>query len=137
MNINKDTEICKRKIEEILLDEYYKLKVNFERELNSSIEKIKDRRRSIFIIVCLLNRLNFHGYSTRAIYKSYKSLCLQNDVHYIFSDVEFSRFICKWFGYRIINKKHKGKKYRIFIAVQDVTHVTTGKFKIGSRCGSR
>lgn len=51
---------------------------------------------------------------TKNVYKNYLEFCLNNNLQPL-SHIEFSRQITKRFGYKIIDKKIDGKKYRIFV----------------------
>lgn len=51
---------------------------------------------------------------TSEVYKKYLEYCLNNNFQSL-SHIEFSRQINKRFGYKIIDKKIEGKKYRAFI----------------------
>jgi len=117
--MNKDKEVYSEKINSILTQKYVELMHQFEENLLNILSDMKNKKKSIYIIVSLLNGIDFHGFSTRTIYEAYHHLCLQNNIQNLLSDVEFSRFICKRFGYEVVDKKRKGKKYRVFRKVQD------------------
>lgn len=51
---------------------------------------------------------------TKNVYKNYLEFCLNNNLQPL-SHIEFSRQITKRFGYKTIDRKIEGKKYRIFV----------------------
>lgn len=89
-----------------------------EQKFLKDIEDWLEKRKSIYNIAFMLNNVDFHGYSTRLCYETYYDFCIDNNAS-ILSDVDFSRTICKWFGYEVVDKKRKGKKYRVFKKIQD------------------
>lgn len=126
---NHNKETISKKTNVILMQQYNDLINQQEQSLQEKLSSMIGKKKSIFIIVSMLNGLDFHGYSTRAIYEAYYGICKLNDVQNIFPDVEFSRFVCKWFDYEIVDKKRGSKKYRVFKKVQDKSE--------SSRFGSR
>lgn len=66
------------------------------------------------LIIEQLSELNLiEGKPTNAVYQNYKKACLQGGLKPM-NQIHFSRFIVKYFDYKILDKKIKGKKHRIF-----------------------
>ncbi|NBJ16643.1 MAG: hypothetical protein FNP40_13995 [Dehalobacter sp. 4CP] len=112
----EDKESIEEKTASILLQQYVHLTDRYE---ESILEKLSAKKKSIYIIVSMLDSLDFHGHSTKVIYEAYYHLCQQNNVQNVFPKEEFSKFICKWFTYEVVDLKRKGKKHRVFKKVQD------------------
>jgi putative DNA primase/helicase len=55
---------------------------------------------------------------TKEVYKKYLEFCINNNNQPL-SQIEFSRQIVKRFGFKIEDKKVNGKKYRIFVKIQN------------------
>ncbi|KXG42652.1 hypothetical protein [Tepidibacillus decaturensis] len=55
------------------------------------------------------------GKATNEVYQKYVSRCEAGGLPDFMNQIAFSQFLIKYFGFKIINKKIKGKKYRIFI----------------------
>ena len=51
---------------------------------------------------------------TRNVYKKYNEFCIANSFNPM-SNIEFSKQVKKYLGYKIVDKTIKGKKYRIFV----------------------
>ena len=51
---------------------------------------------------------------TSIVYRHYSEFCSSNNFTPM-SNIEFSKQVRKYFGYDIVNKTIKGKKYRIFV----------------------
>lgn len=88
------------------------------KKLGKDVDAVLEKKKHIYLISYVLNIVDFHGWSTRAIYETYNAICINNDMDAI-SDIEFSRFVCKQFGYEVVDKKRNGKKYRVFKKIQD------------------
>ena len=55
---------------------------------------------------------------TNEVYKKYTEFCLANSFNPM-SNIEFSKQVKKKFGFEIVNKTIKGKKYRIFVRKEE------------------
>lgn len=123
MGKQQNMENCRQELNPVLMQQLKdwnnQYKESLIQNLLNKIDVMSDRRKSVYIIVCLLNGVDFHGYSTRTIYEAYYDLCLKNDIQNIYSNIEFSRLVCELFGYEVVDRKRKGKKYRVFKKVQD------------------
>lgn len=52
--------------------------------------------------------------TTKDVYREYYEFCIGNNFQPM-SNIEFSRQVAKYYGYKIINRTIKGKKCRIFV----------------------
>lgn len=78
-----------------------------------SLDFMKDSFVTVFVI---LDNYNIVGVETSVVYEVYKNLC--NEMNYeVISKVDFSRFICKYFGYAVVDKKVNGRKCRMFVYI--------------------
>lgn len=74
-----------------------------------------DQHMEEILIIEKLSELGLvEGKSTNVVYKSYESACSHGGLIPM-NQIAFSQFVIKYFDYTIIDKKIKGKKYRIFI----------------------
>ena len=55
---------------------------------------------------------------TATVYRQYSEFCLANSFQAM-SNIEFSKQVKKRFGFDIVNKTIKGKKYRVFVKKED------------------
>ena len=69
---------------------------------------------STMVIDEIIKSIDLHGHVTSKVYAMYYDLCKKNDVKDIMSNIQFSLYVCKWYGYHCADKKHKGKKVRVF-----------------------
>ncbi|MPN50349.1 hypothetical protein SDC9_197975 [bioreactor metagenome] len=98
------------KYEEMLNQQLLEIQKDYEIKL----KKIMEKYYHIKIICTIINDAGIDGKSTDFVYESYKTLCKKYGILPMHK-IAFSRFIVKWFDYKIVNKKVKGKKYRLFI----------------------
>lgn len=69
---------------------------------------------STFIIDDLIKHLDLHGYVVSKVYEAYSNLCDSNNVSDKLDKIGFSKYICRWYSYCIVDKKIKRKKLRLF-----------------------
>ncbi len=78
------------------------------------LSKYKD---SFEIVADLLLITSFNEFPTYEVYDCYTKHCIKKNVPVI-HQLEFSKFVCNYFDYTILDKKVKrlgGKKCRVFI----------------------
>jgi hypothetical protein len=131
-----EIDSLEKKYEEMLNKRCEVLQKQYEITLYKELNLIALNFDSIRIISTMLMHMEFNRLPTCNVYEIYKILCTNNGISYM-ANVEFSRFIVKWFGYTIIDKKFHGVKYRIFIklpgAVQDEVESSSSVQDDGSR----
>jgi hypothetical protein len=76
-----------------------------------SLDFLKNSFDAVFAI---LDNYNIVGAETSLVYDKYKQLCIEMNYEVI-SRIDFSRFVCKYFGYSVVDKKVNGNKSRIFV----------------------
>ncbi|WP_094551534.1 hypothetical protein [Petroclostridium xylanilyticum] len=114
-----------KKFEEMLNQKVAELEKEYEKTLYKELGTVALNFDSIKVISTMLNHFDFNNKSTNDVYEAYKYFCSSIEIPYM-SNVEFSRFVVKWFGFVIADKKIGGVKYRIFVkvpAVQDEAKV--------------
>lgn len=57
---------------------------------------------------------DFENQPTKFAYQKYQEFCVSNSLQAL-SNIEFSKQVKKYYGYEIVNKSIKGKKYRVFV----------------------
>lgn len=71
-------------------------------------------RESFMVVVIMLDNQDFNGLPTNDVYDLYSCLCKEVGFKIIAKE-EFTRFINRYFGYTVMDKKCNGIKRRIYI----------------------
>jgi putative DNA primase/helicase len=80
----------------------------YEKENNSIISFIED-----FGIDNIANN------PTKDIYNAYSIFCMENGLKEAYSNISFSLYIRKRYGFDVVDKKIQGAKHRIFVKRKD------------------
>jgi len=125
MDINEYQEI-EKKFEEMLNQKVAELEKTYENMLRKELAAVALNFDSVKVISKMLLSMDINNKPTNKVYEVYKSLCSNLNIPPI-SNIEFSRFIVRWYNFVIVDKKINGVKYRIFVkvakAVQDEVKV--------------
>lgn len=85
----------------------------FNLKLNSTFY-LTDYKDSFMVLAVMENNQDFDGFRTCAIYDLYKELCDSFEFN-VLTKGDFSRFVNKYFGYTVVDKRIRGVKSRVFI----------------------
>ena len=83
-------------------------------KVNKSIEEYEEANNPIQIFFKEIDETEIENESTNSVYQKYNEFCLANSFNPM-SNIEFSKQVKKRYGFEIVNKTIKGKKYRIFV----------------------
>lgn len=83
--------------------------------IKQELQEYEERNNPLLMFVkdCEDEEFNMQTEPTSLVYDRYKEFCLSESLQCL-SKIEFSRQMVKTFGYQIVDKKIKGKKYRLF-----------------------
>lgn len=82
---------------------------------NDLSNETRNENQGIFLFLNTLTTLDVINKPTKEIYKRYYDFCMGNEIATI-GKVYFSKMVKEKFDIDIVDKKIKGKKYRIFVA---------------------
>lgn len=80
------------------------------------LEEYEENNNPILMFFKEFEDDDFENQPTKIVYQKYNEFCLSNNLQPL-SNVEFSKQTKKYFGYEIVTKSIKGKKYRTFVRV--------------------
>lgn len=83
-------------------------------KVEQSLKEYEESNNPILLFFNEINESEIENEPTKNVYSQYNEFCLANNFTPI-SNIEFSKQIKKRYGFEIINKTIKGKKYRIFV----------------------
>lgn len=102
------------RIKQILNQRAYEVGKYGKRAIKRELALMDLHMEEILIIERLSELDMIDGNPTNVVYQSYERACLHGGLIPM-KQITFSQFVIKYFPYSIINKKIKGKKYRIFV----------------------
>jgi hypothetical protein len=106
------------KFEQMLNQKVAELEKDYEKTLYKELGIVALNFDSVKVISTMMKYIDFNNKSTNKVFEMYKTACTNIGIPYM-ANVEFSRFIVKWFGFVIADKKIGGVKYRIFVKIPD------------------
>ena len=83
-------------------------------KVEQSLKEYEESNNPILLFFNEINESEIENEPTKNVYSQYNEFCLANNFTPI-SNIEFSKQIKKRYGFEIVNKTIKGKKYRIFV----------------------
>jgi len=89
-------------------------------KVQNEVDDYKQRNNPVlsFIIECEDEDFQIENEPTNKVYKRYQEYCLANSLQAM-SNIEFSKQINRALNMKVIDKKISGKKYRIFVRVDN------------------
>ena len=111
--MNKNVrEMSEQKFDQILKVKIDELRKNYEATLRKELATVAQKYESLNVILTMIEHID--GKPTNIAFEIYEHLCNGTGITPM-CNIEFSRFVVKWFDFVIVNKKIEGVKYRIFI----------------------
>lgn len=83
-------------------------------KVEQSLKEYEESNNPILLFFNEISESEIENEPTKNVYSQYNEFCLANNFTPI-SNIEFSKQIKKRYGFEIVNKTIKGKKYRIFV----------------------
>lgn len=79
-----------------------------------ALQEYEENNNPILTFFNESNEDDFENQPTKFAYQKYQEFCISNSLQAL-SNIEFSKQVKKYYGYDIVNKSIKGKKYRVFV----------------------
>lgn len=115
---NNVREMLEQKFDLILKVKIDELRKNYETTLRKELSAVAQKYDSIMVILTIIDHID--GKPTNIAFEIYEHLCTSTGITPM-CNIEFSRFVVKWFDFVIVDKKIEGVKYRIFIKAYSET----------------
>jgi hypothetical protein len=111
-------EIFEKEFERIINQKIDEVMENYEKTLYEELSTLALNINSIRAIAILTHIIDINYKPTNWVYAIYRKLCDAMKEPGM-SNIEFSRFMVKWFNCIVIDKKINGKKHRVFVKIPD------------------
>lgn len=89
-------------------------KFTSSKKVQKELEDYEESNNPILMFFKEIEEVEMENEPTKNVYKRYNEFCLANSFTPL-SNIEFSKQVKKYYGFEIIDKTIKGKKYRIFV----------------------
>ena len=112
-----ESEIDKSEFKNMMVE----IEMKFNHQISENTRKYKEellktslKKHDLVLTGKIIQGVDIENQPTNKIYDIYQRLCVQLEIQPM-SAIYFSKFVSKWFGYSIKDKKISGKKHRIFV----------------------